>query len=89
MDEKDDKKRKRGRRSTDQMLQYLAEDLSTIARRLNYELGEVGRDLILLSKTDPLVGRRKEDRKLQSSIVAKLREIEERLVEVLDKIPDE
>ncbi len=89
MDEKDDKKRKRGRRSTDQMLQYLAEDLSTIARRLNYELGEVGRDLILLSKTDPLVGRRKGDWKLQSNIVAKLREIEERLVEVLDKIPDE
>jgi hypothetical protein len=89
MDEKNDKKRKRGRRSSDHMLQYLAEDLSTIARRLNYELGEVGRDLILLSKTDPLVGRRKEDQKLQSSIVTKLREIEGRLVEILDKMPDE
>jgi hypothetical protein len=88
MDDKGGKKRARGRRSSDQMLQYLAEDLGTIARRLNYELGEVGRDLILLSKTDPFVGRRKEDRKVQSNIVERLKEIEASLVQVLDKIPD-
>jgi len=80
-------KRRGRRRASDEGIEVLSDDLSTILGMLNGELDEMDREVFLISETSPFLGRRKEDWDLQVKITHKLKEIASKLEQVLKKLP--
>ena len=80
-------KRRGRRRASDEGIEALSDDLSTILDMLNGELDEMDREIFLISETSPFLGRRKEDWDLQVKITQKLKEIASRLEEMLKRLP--